>query len=130
MLYYILITIFVFFIYMYLSNTNTEHLIGFAPGSANTATNSTGGSIQSLNIGIPATSICSATTQSCNDCIVSSWGDCQTNGTQQRTILQTATGTGASCPLLSQNCAFNALNCKYTAWTPCNNGNQTRDVIM
>ena len=49
MLYYILITIFVFFIYMYLSNTDTEHMMAFSPGLSNKHTNSTGVSIQNFD---------------------------------------------------------------------------------
>ncbi len=72
------------------------------------------------------------------DCQVSEWSNCSVScggGTQTRTVIKQPTGTGLSCPTLSQNCntqSCTPVDCQvsWSEWTncsaPCGGGTQSR----
>lgn len=115
-IYVIIIIILILLIITFISKKKLEKLVSLP--------------LSTLVSAATASAVCTNTSQVCSDCSVSSWGDCKTNGTQIRTIIKSASGTGLACPSLTQPCQFNASNCKYSEWSPCSNGGQNRTVIL
>lgn len=60
------------------------------------------------------------------DCKVSSWSSC-TDGVSNRTVTTPKSGTGKSCPELSQSCS----DCVAKAWGPCDpeTESQSREIL-
>jgi len=62
----------------------------------------------------------------------STWSQCQTDGTQTRTVISSSNCSTTDNPILTQTCTYSAKECtfEYSTWSQCQtDGTQTRTVI-
>jgi hypothetical protein len=62
----------------------------------------------------------------------SPWSQCQTDGTQTRTVISSSNCSSTDSPVLSQECSYVERSCsfEYSPWSQCQtDGTQTRTVI-